>query len=195
MNALFIKNQVLTALDKCAPVNLADQATMLRNQVILWQIIRASEALLELAVTYSVGDLQRYFAEHWAEERDHAVWLAEDLQSVNIDVHAMPLMLEAVELVGSMLYLTQFVSPCCLLGYMLMLECFPKSLEEVSRLEEIYGKALLRTLRYHSEHDPEHGAEVLAQIDKLSDREKSLVLEGGQRAAYYFVRVTRLIRG
>jgi hypothetical protein len=154
--------EAVQALRAQAPqVDLHDRATFLANLSFVHQIITASEGLLADAITASTGDLRDYFVSHLAEETGHVEWLAED-----IGASSLPLSRTAVQMAGSMYYMVKHVSPACLLGYMLVLECFPMPLEVVEELERLHGKQLLRTVRFHAEHDPDHGADLLAVIDR-----------------------------
>lgn len=152
----------------CAkPVDLTDRRVFLRNLVLLHQVIVASEQLLEEARECATNSaLCTYFAEHLDEEREHARWLAADLGSAGIDLSGEPRSRTAVAMAGSQYYLLKHVSPACLLGYMLVLECAPMPIPAVIELERLHGAELLRTVRYHAEHDPEHGAELLDIIDQ-----------------------------
>lgn len=153
----------------CAkPVDLTDRRVFLRNLVLLHQVIVASEQLLEEARECATNSaLCTYFAEHLDEEREHARWLAADLGSAGIDLSAEPRSRTAVAMAGSQYYLLKHVSPACLLGYMLVLECAPMPMPAVIELERLHGAELLRTVRYHAEHDRRHGPELLDVIDRF----------------------------
>jgi hypothetical protein len=151
----------VSALRATAPASdLTCQRILRANLAFVHQVIVASEGLLADAAAGSDGDLRAYFLRHLEEERGHAAWLAEDLGGADF-----PRSRAAVAMAGSMYYMIKHVSPACLLGYMLVLECFSMPLNLVEELERLHGKHLLRTVRYHAEHDPDHGADVLAMID------------------------------
>jgi len=147
------------------PLDLGDRSRLLSNLVFMHQLMVAAEPLLELAIEHSEGSLRDYFAQHLEEERGHAPWLADDLANAGVDVKAIAPSRIAVALAGGMYYLIRHVSPLCLLGYMLVLECFPPALADIAELENLHGKDLLRTVRHHAEHDPDHGADLLRIID------------------------------
>lgn len=138
------------------------------------QVIAASENLLRTAVD-RCGDsgfetqLSAYYRAHLEEERGHEKWLADDLLTVGIDVKAMPLSLKAVEMAGTQYYMIHHVHPVSLLGYMAVLEGNPMPLAEVEKLETEYGKNLFRTLRYHAEHDIEHGKDLGKMIAQVPE--------------------------
>lgn len=147
------------------PVDLRDRSRLLANLTFMHQLMVAAEPLLELAIEYSDGSLRDYFVQHLEEERGHAPWLADDLASAGVDIKASGPSRIAVALAGGMYYMIRHVSPACLLGYMLVLECFPPALADIAELENLHGKDLLRTVRHHAEHDPDHGADLLRVID------------------------------
>lgn len=159
---------------------------VLNNLTFLYHTMRASEDLLRLAKSRANGKLKAYYTEHLEEERGHAEWLERDLKTVGIDAKKTPIPREAVEMVGTQLYLIRYVGAPALLGYMALQECFPKSLDAIQGLEDKFGKDLFRTLRYHAEHDVDHGADLLKVIDQLPRKSQMLVLESAMQSARYF---------
>jgi hypothetical protein len=130
-------------------------------------LMRASGPLLELAIERSTGALREYYAAHLAEEKDHAAWLAEDMDLLGeapakID-HA------AAATAGAQYYYLQHVGPHALLGYMAALEFRPMPLANVEALEKVFGVLPLRTVRYHAEHDREHSKELASVIDEHAE--------------------------
>jgi len=152
-------------------INLTKQPVMIRNLVWLYQVIVASENLMDAVIqtTDKSSKLHKYMLSHKEEEHGHAEWLAEDLLSAGVDVRRVGLLDSAVSLVGTQYYLIHHVSPVCLLGYMAVLEGFPFPVSACDELEKIYGKPLLRCLRYHAENDPEHRKELFKVIDEIND--------------------------
>lgn len=166
-------------------IDLSRRDVFLRNLIFVHNVITASESLLRAACDRSIGDLKAYFAEHLREEASHERWLAADLASAGLDVKALPISPEAVAMAGSQYYLIHHVDPVALLGYMAVLECFPIDAEALETLEEIHGKQLCRTLRYHAEHDVLHGADVLDEIDLLEEKQFQLVMQNAVQTALY----------
>lgn len=124
----------------------------------------ASEKLLEEAWEYSRDKaLRAYFLKHLLEEKNHAQWLAEDLDKLGVE---KVFDYRAAMLAGTQYYLIYHRDPALLLGYMRALESWPKPLDVVDKLEAKYGQ--LKTLRYHAEHDPQHTKEIEAVISTLS---------------------------
>lgn len=152
----------------------------LRNRLAFaLQIITASERLLEEAAQECDGDLRMYFLEHLREEKNHAKWLAEDL-----DGFTLPLNPIAVALAGSQYYLIKHVHPACLLGYMRALEN-PMSMNALEELEGVHGKKLLRTLRIHAEEDPGHLSELIRQIGKQPTEVQALIAQSEEQTIRY----------
>ncbi|UEP23103.1 iron-containing redox enzyme family protein [Burkholderia ambifaria] len=184
-NSEKLMNVVRDVMAKWPCVDLKNRHVFLSNLVFMHRVIISSEPLLEEALVHAKGTLHGYLAEHLEEERRHDEWLAEDLASAGIDVSDCQFPSEAVAAAGTQYYLIRHVDPCALLGYMAVLECFPMPLEQLSMLEEIHGKHLCRTLRHHAEHDVSHGADLLAQVDSLNDRQLALVVQNAVQTAIY----------
>ncbi|WP_250518594.1 iron-containing redox enzyme family protein [Caballeronia sp. ATUFL_M1_KS5A] len=166
-------------------IDLTRRDVFLRNLIFIHNVIAASESLLRAACDRSIGEMKAYFAEHLKEEAGHAFWLRNDLATADIDVAALPVLPEAVAMAGSQYYLIHHVDPVGLLGYMAVLECFPIDAAALDKLEEIHGKELCRTLRYHAEHDVSHGTDVLDQVDLLDDKQFQLVMQNAVQTAFY----------
>ena len=100
-------------------------------------------------------------------------WLYEDLRSAGIQPFPCPTV--ASQLAGSQYYHLAHTSPVSLLGYMMVLEGFPLPLDVVDELELAYGRELLRTVRYHAEHDSDHSRELHSIVDGLSQSDFAIV--------------------
>lgn len=162
-------------------LDLTNPSVLIHNLLWMYQVISASERLMIVAAQLATGKLGAYLREHLEEERDHAAWLAADLKTVGVDVAREPLNRHAVELAGTQYYLIHHVSPVCLLGYMAVLEGFPFPVSACDELEKLYGKGLIRCLRYHAENDIEHRKELFDIIDRVDD---PLVYENAIRTSY-----------
>lgn len=183
------RDQLLQALREVRAtypaIDLTRRDIFLRNLIFVHNVISASEGLLRAACDRSIGELKAYFADHLKEEAGHAFWLRNDLATANINVAALPALPEAVAMAGSQYYLIHHVDPVALLGYMAVLECFPVDTEALEKLEEIHGKTLCRTLRYHAEHDISHGSDVLDEVDLLDEKQFQLVMQNAVQTALY----------
>ncbi|MBF0171536.1 MAG: hypothetical protein HQK87_10705 [Nitrospinae bacterium] len=156
--------------------------------MFLYQVIIASEPLLELAVSKSTGKLLDYLKTHLEEERGHEKWLADDLLSIGVDVKQIPYNPIVGAMVGSQFYIINYANPVAFLGYMAFLECHPLPMTEIEALEEIYGKDLIRTLRYHAVHDVDHGSDLKEFILNLDEKEQKLVKDNFLQTAEYYGR-------
>lgn len=126
-------------------------------------IMLGSEDLLNAAARQCTpGALQDYYERHGQEEKDHAQWLAEDINALGAMVDAVDH--AAAAIVGAQYYYIRHVGPHVFLGYIAALEGNPMPLAAVDMLETVYGEKGCRTLRYHAEHDPDHGQELLQVI-------------------------------
>ena len=175
--------QTVSAMQELGPkVNLHDRNVMISNLVFMYQVIVASETLMEQAVDATDNTILReYLRNHLVEEQDHAAWLRSDLLTVGIDPAREELIRAAVELVGTQYYLIQHCNPSALLGYMAVLEGFPFPLDALEQLEATHGKDLLRCLRYHAIHDQDHKVELFKVIDELDDPD---ILQNAVRTQY-----------
>jgi hypothetical protein len=166
---------------------LGDRHALVENLKFLHAVMVASEPLLEAALKMPLlASVHDYYAEHLKEERHHADWLREDLAS--IDVKTALIDWRAARVVGAQYYLIHHVSPVALLGYIAVLECRPAPMAQIEQLEALHGKALLRTMRYHAEHDIEHGKALLDLIDTIDDDSRRLIVANVIHTAAWLAR-------
>ncbi len=164
-------------------LDLTNAAVFLRNLQFVRSLIVATEGIFEAAkCSAPKGQIRDYLAHHMEEERDHFKWLSEDLGDHAVSA---PLMAEAVAMAGSQYYLIYHFDPVSVLGYMAVLEFFPMIMEKVEELESIHGENLCRTLRYHAQHDLDHGSDLREIIDGLSDEQFIGVLNNAMQTAHY----------
>lgn len=186
MKAADIKQTVDGFMTSWPMPRLVEAGPFVIHMVWLYHVIKASEGLLKAAIANSTGELRDYYVEHLTEETGHAAWLADDLLSIGIRVEDTQAPQTAIQMAGGQYYLINHVNPAALLGYMVVLECFPAPLEYVDQLEMAHGTQALRTFRFHAEHDVDHGADVLAMIDQLSDEDKKVVEQSAAQTCMYF---------
>jgi len=156
----------------CENAVLVDYANFDNLVIILtmnYQLMVASESLLEMAIARTDGELQKYLIKHIIEERGHVKWLDEDLTSVGVDVTKAPLVAGLVEIVGAQYYHILHGDPSTILGYLLVMEAFPMDLDFIERLEEVHGEKVLRTIKHHAIHDREHRLDLFNIIDKVEN--------------------------
>lgn len=151
-------------------VDLGNRAAFVHNLKTMHELMVASEPLLEDAIEHTQDpDLLAYYKAHVEEERGHADWLREDLESMGETVE--PNMIAAA-CAGAQYYLIRHADPAALLGYMAVLEGYPMPLEVVGKLEELYGVDAVRTLRYHAENDINHREDLFAVIERFPQHHK-----------------------
>lgn len=161
------------------------------NLALTLQYMQASgPLLLEAYCQVSAGTpMAAYFFKHYEEERQHAEWLAEDLEGFSVPPHPL-----TACMAGSMYYLIRHVDPACLLGYMLALER-PIPMQAVEQLEAAFGKPLLRTVRIHAEEDPKHAADLTALIADLPGTTKANVAMAHAWTQDYMKQLDVIVRG
>lgn len=168
-------------------VDLTERGPFMRNLVLMFHVIRASEHLLETAICASLDDklLLPYFSSHLEEERDHQSWLAGDIASAGVDVRKTIIPVNVVEMVGTQYFLIHHLDPSALLGYMAVLECFPMPREHIDALVAAHGPELMNTVRFHAEHDIDHGSDLLDVIDQLPPHRQTIVRQSALQSSVY----------
>lgn len=113
--------------------------------------------------------LQAYFAKHIAEEVGHEEWVLDDLEALGYDrreVEASRPLPETVGLIGSQLYVIDYVHPAGLLGYVYLMESTPPNELSLAFLEAYgIGPGATTFLRRHGETDQRHSRELGEMLD------------------------------
>lgn len=149
--------------------------------ILVHQVARATVPLMECAAgrCREISDeplaepLERYYARHAEEERDHDAWLMEDLRHVGLDAAAVAAVVPkpvVAQLSGAQYYWVLHHHPIALLGYILVLEASPPTDALIDRLRDASGcpEAAFRTLRLHCQLDPGHRDDLDAFLDSLT---------------------------
>lgn len=160
-------------------IDLTDTAVFRENLRFMYHFMVASERLLIEAIAEAEGELHAYFVAHLEEERGHHVWLADDL-----DGDVGPMNWHSAQIAGTQYYLIKHIHPAALLGYMAMLEGSPLPLMLVEELEALHGPRVMRTVRYHAEHDVDHGADVFAMIARLPFEQQQIAYDNALMTAH-----------
>lgn len=113
--------------------------------------------------------LQTYFAKHLAEEVGHEEWVLDDLEELGYERKAVELsqpLSETVNLIGSQLYIINYMHPAGLLGYVYLMESTPPNELSLAFLEA-HGISLgaMTFLRRHGETDQRHSCELRDMLD------------------------------
>ncbi|GAC1571130.1 MAG: hypothetical protein NVS3B7_00820 [Candidatus Elarobacter sp.] len=138
-----------------------------------YHYVRHSCALMDRArelLTPEFAGLREYLAVHRAEECGHEQWLLDDLGALGYrraEVMASQPLAETVALVGSQLYVIDFMHPAGLLGYVYVMESKPPTptwLERI-RLEAGVPSEAMTFLARHGEADLVHRRELAEILD------------------------------
>lgn len=157
------------------------RARHLAFSIQLHQIMRASLPLMEATRACAAGRaaadpvcaaVAGYLGEHIEEERDHDLWLLEDLEAAGVprsDVLGRVPSPRVASLVGAHYYWALHHHPVALLGYVAVLEGSPPSQSFFDRLRDESGlpEAAFRTMRKHGELDPGHKDDLDRFLDSL----------------------------
>jgi heme oxygenase-like protein len=144
-------------------------------------IARASVSLMETALArchgLATGDavaagMLDYLRQHIEEERDHDVWILEDLEALGLPREEALARLPsptAASLVGAQYYWIHYGHPVALLGYMAALESNVPSERFIEDLIErtALPRAGFRTLLLHAHVDPHHATDLDRLVDSL----------------------------
>lgn len=137
-------------------------------------LMRSTETLLEMAAKQAKrGMLQDYFRWSLQEEQGHALWIEEDLASM--DERIGPIDHACAWIAGAQYYYLHHVGPEPLLGYIAAMEMRPATMNDVRALEETHGKRAVRTIRHHAEADIRHG-DRLAEVLNEQNEYRELIL-------------------
>jgi hypothetical protein len=172
-------------------LNLLDSSVFLHNLLFNYDLMVASETLVEEAInkldkptTEFERELKEYYINHLEEERGHEKWLKEDLEGYGASVEGVSYI--AAACAGMQYYLIKHSHPVALLGYMAVLEGYPMENKNLELLESKYGKELLRTIRYHALHDVEHKKDLVKILTKVPRELETLVLNSGIQTLKFF---------
>jgi hypothetical protein len=151
-----------------------------RYLVATHTIIRTTVPLMETAVARArelgqdevAAGAAEYFERHIEEERDHDLWLLDDLELIGVareEVLRRVPSATVARLVGAQYYWVLHYHPVALLGYFGVMEGFPPQPELVEELIERtrYPRESFRTFAEHGELDPHHREELDEAIDGL----------------------------
>lgn len=134
---------------------ITTKAQLVRHLQFCHALMVATDPLLDLA---GMDDKRE-------EEKGHALWLEQNL--ANLGIPTIPYDFSAAAIAGAQYYLIRHLDPRVLLGYCAVLECRTFTAAQVDVMESILGP--LPCVRFHAEHDLQHGAEVLKQIDAIEN--------------------------
>lgn len=184
-----LEKEIKSVLHSYGRIDFHNRIALVANLTYLYHCMKASENLLKVASSQEHSEvLANYYAEHAGEEKDHNTWLRKDLTDAGLDPEYTTIPSTVVEMVGGLYYLVYHVEPAAVLGYLLLMEGNPIPMEVVEELEQLHGNSLMRTVRYHAEHDPEHLDQLRMVIENLPEHRKWIVSQTAVKSAHYFGR-------
>lgn len=136
-------------------------------------------------LTHENREIQAYLAKHIAEEVGHEHWVLEDLEQLGFCTRAAsssPPLAETLNLIGSQLYVIDYLHPIGLLGYIYVMESEPPHLPTLKKLRELYGinERAMKFLITHGDADIQHRDELVHMLDHHvdDDQQRSAILMG-----------------
>jgi Iron-containing redox enzyme len=135
--------------------------------------VKHSCSLMELACARLGHEhiaLRQYLTKHIAEETGHQNWVLNDLEALGYDrtmVRQSEPLAETINLIGSQLYVINYLHPAGLLGYVYLMESRPpdrRMLEAVQECFSISSRAMSFLTR-HGEEDIRHRRELKDVLD------------------------------
>jgi Iron-containing redox enzyme len=113
-----------------------------------------------------------YLQAHIEEEKDHDLWLLNDIESLGIDSdtvqQATPLP-AVVSLLGAQYFWMFHMHPVAIFGYLIVLEGYPPLVDQLDQIRRNTGlpASAFRCLKSHAEDDPEHIATLNRTLDNM----------------------------
>ncbi len=168
-----------------------------RWYVMLFQIIRATEPMLEVARGWAFRDHERiefndslmdFFSRKMDDESGHEEILLDDLARVGVSkTQAKTAAVNpfVAEMVGRQHYLIAHVHPSAYLGYIGLLEGFPPTLEQIDALQAASGfpAEAFSCARLHAKVDIGHREELAKVLDEVPAELRPVILANGLRCA------------
>ncbi|WP_435211866.1 iron-containing redox enzyme family protein [Luminiphilus sp. nBUS_16] len=159
---------------------------------ILYHTVHASVPLLEAALSEAqrleltcpvARALIPYLEKHIAEEKDHDVWVLEDLAVFGIDrksvIEQIPPSVVATQ-IGSQYYYIKYAHPLAVIAYLAVVEGSPPMADQLDRLvtNTAIPREAMRSFYKHADIDRYHSQELWAFIDTLPLTHKQTNLLG-----------------
>jgi hypothetical protein len=111
-----------------------------------------------------------YLETHIDEEKDHDVWLLDDIETLGVpasDVLQTTPLESVVSLLGAQYFWALNIHPVSVFGYLIVLEGYPplsEQLEEI-RIRTGLPETAFRCLQAHADNDPHHIADLNRTLD------------------------------
>jgi hypothetical protein len=187
----------------------ADRDLLRQWFLLLWQSVRASVPLLELATEQLrrwpqspfTNLLAEYYADHAQEEEGHDEWLLDDLGALGVSEEEAFLALpnrHIAAMIGSQYYLIRHYHPALLLSYLAFSEGHPPTPQTLRNLQarSATPDQLWRTYLFHAEEDPHHLDDLCRVLDEVplepEPLRQAIVVNGLRCVANYAAAVDSL---
>jgi pyrroloquinoline quinone (PQQ) biosynthesis protein C len=114
--------------------------------------------------------VQRYLVQHMNEEYGHEQWALDDLEALGFPREraekCLPLQETAI-LVGTQLYVVNYMNPVGLMGYVYVMESMPPKRQVLRKVVDVYGLPIsaMKFLLGHGEADQRHMVEIQQVLD------------------------------
>ena len=137
-----------------------------------------------------------YLKRHIEEEKDHDLWVIDDLNNLGVDGKQLvlrPAKNEVVNMVGSVYYHLFHQDPVSLLGYLAVGETYPVSPNNIDIILKVPGidKSCVNTLIQHADIDVEHSAEFYEFIRTVSftERQQQAILASVKATLFHMMSI------
>ena len=144
----------------------------------------AKDCALSLPNDAVAAQTAAYLEMHIEEEKDHDLWLLNDIESLGIDptdvLSATPLP-AVVSLLGAQYFWMFHMHPVAIFGYLIVLEGYPPLAQQLDQIRRNTGlpASAFRCLISHAEDDPDHIDTLNRTLDRMPltpDQSKYLAL-------------------
>ena len=191
-----LSSRLITMLDEVRAkfaLNFADRRQLVQSLMFLQRTSKATKPMLlaaadHLRLSTNPFDekLRAYFYDHAKEEDGHDEWFKADIESEDGPMDSKIDWLAALT-TGAQMYAMRFHHPAALLGYCAFAEGSPMPMPLVEMLEDLHGKTLLRTWRYHADNDRQHRISLFEMIDQAPDHLHELIESSAHATAHFWL--------
>jgi len=119
------------------------------------------------------------FIDHAKEERGHEQLILRDLQSLSLDINAIPELAETAAMYQIQFYWIQHKDPHCFFGYIVLLEGLASTFGSalLDRVETAHGKKATSFVRVHATEDIDHIDKALKSLEGLDSNLDKMISE------------------
>lgn len=183
-----MKKRLEAAVQKSAKavleLDFSDKSTYETWLAQAYHFVRHSTPMLALSCGLAIENREYHLRciSHLAEEKGHDRMLLNDLKQLGSSIDSQPEFSSTRALYQTQYYWIEHVNPVSFLGYILILEgiavrCGPKKVEEIRKFS---GRSFVQL---HAEEDLEHFDRAVAQLDKMSEKDRRDIVENAEQTA------------